>query len=80
MNQKPSQALVGRRVRLISCKNPFNWLRSGTEGTVERVDESAGVVYVKWDGRINEVSGLIWTDGDRWVVIPNPTVNNDTKR
>jgi hypothetical protein len=40
--------IVGKRVRLISCSDPYTKLRAGEEGTITFVDD-LGTVDVKWD-------------------------------
>lgn len=66
MSRKPSQSLVGRRVRLIKCNDPYARLEPGVEGTVDFVDD-IGTVHVRWDN--GSTLGLVWDDGDRWAVI-----------
>lgn len=66
MSRKPSQSLVGRRVRLIKCNDPYTKLEPGVEGTVDSVDD-IGTVHVRWDN--GSMLGLVWDDGDRWAVI-----------
>lgn len=42
------QAKKGNRVELVSCNDPYTWLRPGERGTVRFVD-SMGTVHVDWD-------------------------------
>lgn len=60
------QAMIGRRVRLISVNDPWTRLRSGDEGTVVSVD-CTGTVHVKWDSGSN--LGLVEEAGDRFVLV-----------
>lgn len=66
MSRKPSQSLVGRRVRLVRHNDPSAGLAPGTEGTVDSVDD-VGTVHVRWDD--GRVLGLSWDNGNRWAVI-----------
>lgn len=49
---------IGRRVRLIRTSDPYTRLTSGTEGTVDFVDDT-GTVFVRWDdgSRLGLISG-----------------------
>ncbi len=58
--------LVGRRVRLVSCSDPYTRLQPGAEGTVTLVD-GVGTVHVRWDD--GHQLGLIHEAGDRWEVL-----------
>lgn len=66
MSRKPSQSLVGRRIKLVRCNDVHTHLQPGTLGTVESVDD-VGTVHVKWDNGV--VLGLVWDDGDRWQIL-----------
>lgn len=66
MNKKPSQALVGRRIRLIKCNDTYSVIQPGSEGIVDLVDD-VGTVFVKWDN--GGSLGLVWEDGDRWIIV-----------
>lgn len=66
MVRKPSQALVGRRIKLIVCHDVFSSVRPETEGTVLSIDDN-GTVNVKFDGSRDPI-GLVWEAGDRWVI------------
>ena len=66
MSRKPSQSLVGRRIKLVKCNDSFTKLEPGAEGTVEMIDD-LGTLHVKWDN--GAVLGLVWDDGDRWTII-----------
>ena len=63
----PSQSLVGRRVRLVRCNDRLSRIREGAEGTVSSVDD-LGTLHVDWDDGTR--LGLVWADGDRWMVVP----------
>lgn len=58
--------LEGRRIRLISCTDPYTHLTLGMEGTVMFVDD-AGTVHVDWDN--GSTLGLIPGE-DRWEYLP----------
>jgi hypothetical protein len=58
--------LVGRRVRLERCCDPYTNLQPGTLGTVHLVDD-AGTVHVDWDDGCQ--LGLCWDDGDIWTLL-----------
>lgn len=66
MSRKPSQSLVGRRIKLVKCNDSFTKLEPGAEGVVEMIDD-LGTLHVKWDN--GAVLGLVWDDGDRWTII-----------
>lgn len=63
---RPSKSLNGKRIKLITCNDPYTHVRSGTEGTVDFVDD-IGTVHVKWDD--GTYLGLCWDDGDRWAEV-----------
>lgn len=63
----PQKSLEGRRVRLLICKDTHTKLEAGALGTVALVD-SLGTVHVDWDN--GSKLGLVWADGDRWMVVP----------
>lgn len=44
----PRNSLLGRRIRLVRCDDPYTRLTPGTEGTVTFVD-SLGTVSARWD-------------------------------
>ena len=75
MSRKASQALVGRRIKLVVCHDAFFRIRPDTEGTVIAVDDM-GTVHTKWDD--GQTLGLVWEAGDRWVIC-NKQVNNTKK-
>lgn len=57
--------LIGKRVSLLSCSDPYTRLEPGEKGTVTFVD-SLGTVFVDWDSG----SGLGLVPGeDSWVVV-----------
>jgi len=58
--------LVGRRVRLIRCSDPYTRLTPGVEGTVTFVDDF-GTVHVDWDD--GSRLGLVEEAGDAWQII-----------
>lgn len=66
MFQTKNDPLVGKRVRLVHCDDPYTNLRAGDEGTVELVDDF-GTVHVKWDN--GSGLGLVSEAGDRFTVI-----------
>jgi len=57
--------LEGRRVRLISCSDPYTRLAPGSEGTINFVDDM-GTVHVHWDS--GSTLGLVPGE-DRWTLI-----------
>lgn len=63
----PQKSLEGRRVRLLICKDAHTKLKAGATGTVALVD-GIGTVHVDWDD--GSKLGLVWAEGDRWMVIP----------
>lgn len=66
-NRKPSQALVGRRIRLVNCGDTLSILQPGCLGTVTSIDD-VGTVHVNWDN--GSTLGLVWDAGDRWMIEP----------
>jgi urease beta subunit len=70
-NRLPQKSLEGRRIRLLICKDTHTKLEPGAQGTVSLVD-SLGTVHVDWDN--GSKLGLVWSDGDRWMVIPSSAV------
>jgi hypothetical protein len=63
MRTARNEHLVGKRVRLISCTDPYTLLKAGDEGTVDFVD-SWGTVFVRWDN--GSGLGLVEEAGDRF--------------
>ena len=59
--------VVGDRVRLIRCNDPYANLKPGEYGTVTLID-AVGTVFVDWDrgGSL----GLVSRGGDQWEVLP----------
>lgn len=53
---------VGRRVRLVSCADPYTSNPRGLEGTVTLIDDT-GTIHVRWDN--GSTLGLI-PGVDRW--------------
>jgi hypothetical protein len=62
-----TKKLLGRRVRLLRCADPFAPLGIGAEGVVTFVD-ARGTVHVRWDE--GHDLGLEAGAGDRWEVLP----------
>jgi len=58
-------ALAGKRVRLVSCTDPYTELKEGDEGVVDYIDD-IGTVFVKWDN--GSSLGLIKGE-DTWTYI-----------
>lgn len=58
-------ALVGKRVRLIRCSDPYTKLTTGDEGVVDYIDDM-GTIHVKWDN--GSSLGLIQGE-DTWTYI-----------
>lgn len=63
--------LVGKRVRLIRCNDPYTKLLPGMEGTVCRIDD-IGTVHVKWDN--GSRLGMCEDDGDMFAVVNSKCV------
>ena len=61
-----SLSLIGKRVRLEACSDPYTGLRKGAMGTVESID-ATGTVFVMWDA--GHSLGLVQEAGDRFTVI-----------
>lgn len=40
--------LIGKRIQLISCKDQYTKLKSGSQGIIDYIDD-AGTVFVNWD-------------------------------
>lgn len=59
------QAQVGKRVKLISCSDPYTKLVAGSEGVVTFVDD-LGTVHVDWD--CGSSLGLVYME-DRYIVL-----------
>jgi hypothetical protein len=54
--------LQGRRIRLISCDDPYTQLKPGTRGVITLVD-GLGTVHVAWDdgSRLGLIPGVdLW--------------------
>jgi len=58
--------MIGRRVRLQHCSDPYNRNPPGLEGTVMFVDDT-GTLFVNWSNGSN--LGLI-PGQDQWEVLP----------
>lgn len=59
------QGMVGKRISLVSCSDPYTRLTHGDEGVVTFVDD-LGTVHVKWDNGSN--LGLVYGE-DNFVVL-----------
>ena len=57
--------VVGDRVRLVRCNDPYTRLKPGDEGTVSFIDDM-GTVFVNWDS--GSSLGLVRRAGDAWEV------------
>lgn len=66
MKRSADASLIGKRVRLIYCSDPYTLLRAGAEGTVQLIDD-IGTVHVLWDD--GSSLGLIEDEGDLFSVI-----------
>lgn len=66
MRRARNQHLIGERVRLIYCSDPYTLLKAGEEGIVDFVDDW-GTVFVQWDSGSN--LGMVEEAGDRFEVI-----------
>jgi len=60
-----NQVLVGTRIRLKSCPDPYTKLSAGEEGTIKLIDDF-GTLHVKWDN--GSTLGLV-PGVDSWEVI-----------
>jgi hypothetical protein len=60
--------LKGRRVRLVSCSDPWTKLTPGELGTVSFVDD-VDTVHVDWDS--GSKLGMVFEAGDRWEMVPD---------
>lgn len=58
-------ALVGKRVRLNYCADPFTKLSKGDEGVITDIDD-LGTFHIKWDS--GSTLGLIRNEDD-WTVL-----------
>lgn len=63
---KKNQGLVGKRIELVRCGDPYTCLSPGSKGTVQFVDD-VGTVHVQWDN--GSTLGLCPDDGDQWRVV-----------
>jgi hypothetical protein len=61
-----NHALVGRRVRLVRCDDPYTQLEPGQEGTIGYVDDM-GTIHIRWDD--GHYLGLIESAGDRFELL-----------
>lgn len=71
MNEIPStilnhfRSLVGKRIRLIRCDDPYTKMAPGSEGTITFVDDF-GTVFADWD--CGSGLGLVWRV-DEWELV-----------
>lgn len=64
-SETAEELVAGRRVRLVSCEDPYTDLEAGAEGTILFVD-AVGTVHVDWDN--GSALGLV--EGvDQWQLI-----------
>jgi hypothetical protein len=61
-----NEHLVGQRVKLIFCSDPYTRLTAGEQGTVDSVDDW-GTVFVQWDN--GSSLGLVEEAGDRFEIV-----------
>lgn len=59
-------ALVGARVELLRCGDPWTQLRPGARGEVVLVDATLGTLHVRWDD--GSTLGLVPNE-DSWRVL-----------
>ncbi|MBN2882066.1 MAG: DUF4314 domain-containing protein [Clostridia bacterium] len=74
-----AQYPVGTRVELIGMDDPYAPIESGTQGTVEIVDD-AGTLHMKWDN--GRTLGIVPGE-DQFKVISKPseeTMDNEQKQ
>jgi hypothetical protein len=62
---KRDAALIGRRVKIISLSTKERFIRPGSRGTVQVIDD-AGTIHVHWDNGHN--LGLL--AGDKFRILP----------
>ena len=70
---------VGTRIELIGMDDPYTPIESGTQGTVEIVDD-AGTLHMKWDN--GRTLGIVPGE-DQFKVISKPseeTMDNEQKQ
>jgi hypothetical protein len=58
--------LIGKRVRLDTCTDPYTKLQHGDEGVVMDVDD-IGTVHILWDN--GSILGLIEEEGDAFSLL-----------
>ena len=66
MTERLQNRLVGKRVRLVRCTDPYTKLPAGTEGMVRFIDDT-GTVHVAWDN--GSQLGLCVDGGDQYEVL-----------
>jgi len=57
------KSIIGKRVKLLSCTDPYTKLTYGDEGVVDFIDD-IGTVFVNWDN--GSTLGMVYEDGDRF--------------
>jgi hypothetical protein len=62
------ESLVGRRVVLLSCTDPYTNLQNGDKGKVIYLDDT-GTVFVKWDK--GNILGMVKEAGDSFALLPS---------
>jgi Domain of unknown function (DUF4314) len=62
------ESLVGRRVVLLSCTDPYTNLQNGDKGEVIYLDDT-GTVFVKWDK--GNILGMVKEAGDSFALLPS---------
>lgn len=62
---KTYNPIIGKRIQLISCNDPYTYLTYGDLGTVNFIDDT-GTVFVKWDNgsKLGLIPGV-----DKWKII-----------
>lgn len=65
MRNQRGRDMIGRRVRLLSCSDPYTKMEPGLLGTVAVVDD-LGTIFVDWDN--GSKLGLVPGE-DRWEVV-----------
>lgn len=62
--------LIGKRVRLDACTDPYTKLQHGDEGVVMDIDD-IGTVHVLWDN--GSILGLLTDEGDAFSIVEQET-------
>lgn len=63
---KPKFDIEGRRIKVVTCNDPYTKVKPGTYGTVAFVDD-VNTVHVEFDDGTK--LGLCHDDGDRWELV-----------